>query len=1488
MSSLFPSKSLKALAKGSQGVTGPIGIGERGPIGSQGNTGITGSQGYQGHTGHTGPRGAQGFIGVGLRGPQGHTGKFNSTDDINTSGTIRGATFATNYIGATAGNIAGITFQNSQVSTNLITGSTGGSMGGVTLYHNEVSTNLFTGATSGSIGGVTLYHNEVSTNLFIGSTGGSIGGVTFYNNEVSTNLFIGATSASIGGVTLYNNEVSTNLFTGATCGSIGGVTLYNNEVSTNFITGATSGSIGGVTLYNNEVSTNLFTGATSASIGGVTLYNNEVSTNLFTGATSASIGGVTLYNNQVATNLFTGATSASIGGVTLYNNEVSTNLFIGATSASIGGVTFYNKEVATNIVTGETGGSIGGVTFYNKEVATNIITGATSGSIGGVTFYNNEVSTNIITGSTGGSIGGVTFYNGEITGNIFTGALIGTATNAINLNYYNLGAIPYQTSTGTSYLNLPQVGTNFLKSTPNGPVWTDDLVNITNNQTISGKKTFSSLPELQDTNLFSGANERSLAPRKYIDDLFASAGLTGKNLDNLAALSGNLTNVVQTNYNTTFTVDVKAPSTGITFYHTNLVTKDYIDDDIPPPIQFGTPQQTSSTITIPITPQTQVYRGGFSQAYPTILGCKFAINGQQIFDSKTFDANSKHFDSRFVYPLAPQASNTTPQIIGIKLVNSPSAGLTFTGDYIVYNTQTVSTIAGYYYNYLSNSEEKSLSISYTAGQPPSATRIQSITTTSNSITISFITPYSNTVDNGSSNLDPTVTITNYRYSYSSTAASIRIGTPPVSDPGQTNTLFGSSIYNTNTNHTLTLSSLYPDSTYTLSLYAVNSLSLPNPGQETRAVTYESSLSAASLQTSYLTQSIANNVLSQSNFSPISGNQFNNGNNIFAVPNYHNTLTSPAISTLINNNSSTSTITFNYNNSLSINYDHTSRGTNGTSNKIMMLDASFNSIYVSQNFKNFALDTSGNIVDLSNNLVLNCSNSNIEDQFSSLSVQNRGYYSKLNIFSVNIKTTAITAGTGQQALNIRQTFYNNEGTLGNRSDIYNFYYDTLSGSPTIDETTTTASINTSPSTTISGLKVFKNADQITLTVTTKVTNLFNYFYKSPLLSYAFTGVSGSGSETNLTNCSNWTRDSITNQVPQLTFTNNSVAATVSSSYQTQVTVSIQATNLNSSSTQSININAICDQSSYDLLFSAGTLKVSSLLNVNSASPVSGCRVWSGPAATFYNSGTNPTYIPVDYGYNSNANSYSTIIYKHGWNICSTSNPKGGDTSVLDTIDASQELIVANGAYRSKGLTTDTYYINYTTYKNNELIDYSVTQPLYRFATFAWKYETINTANTANINKFVFTIINFKINNSTPANPLKDTTSGHYYFNEPKRFLLHYRVEDTTSGIAISPQKGKYSTLWIDGNSTSGTSGTSGSLDPDIKAVNANTYLSYIDDNVTMPVLNFTYTIVGSNLVATLDTLQFGSMSTNKFNIYCRIGLPTSISYSFTDVKLNFTY
>ena len=118
--------------------------------------------------------------------------------------------------------------------------------------------------------------------------------------------------------------------------------------------------------------------------------------------------------------------------------------------------------------------------------------------------------------------------------------------------------------------------------------------------------------------------------------------------------------------------------------------------------------------------------------------------------------------------------------------------------------------------------------------------------------------------------------------------------------------------------------------------------------------------------------------------------------------------------------------------------------------------------------------------------------------------------------------------------------------------------------------------------------------------------------------------------------------------------------------------------------------------------------------------------------------------------------------------------------------------------------------------------------------------------------------------------------------------------TTIVTQIEPTSStKFSTLWIDGNSKYGTSGTivSPSIDTDSNTVSSVNYYSSSSINKTLAPTSIAYSIittsVSTDLVATVSSIAFGP-STTKFNIYCRIGLPTSSSYSFTDVQLNFTY
>jgi hypothetical protein len=135
---------------GSQGSTGSTGYtgatGAQGATGSQGSTGSTGAQGSTGSTGYTGATGAQGYTGA--TGARGETGKFNSTDDINTSGKIKALSIS---LAPSAGISADIIYDTVTTSQLNIVNNT--SNGAIKIRVNNAGTMVdsLTCASNGNI-----------------------------------------------------------------------------------------------------------------------------------------------------------------------------------------------------------------------------------------------------------------------------------------------------------------------------------------------------------------------------------------------------------------------------------------------------------------------------------------------------------------------------------------------------------------------------------------------------------------------------------------------------------------------------------------------------------------------------------------------------------------------------------------------------------------------------------------------------------------------------------------------------------------------------------------------------------------------------------------------------------------------------------------------------------------------------------------------------------------------------------------------------------------------------------------------------------------------------------------------------------------------------------------------------------------------------------------------------------------------------------------
>jgi hypothetical protein len=306
----------------------------------------------------------------------------------------------------------------------------------------------------------------------------------------------------------------------------------------------------------------------------------------------------------------------------------------------------------------------------------------------------------------------------------------------------------------------------------------------------------------------------------------------------------------------------------------------------------------------------------------------------------------------------------------------------------------------------------------------------------------------------------------------------------------------------------------------------------------------------------------------------------------------------------------------------------------------------------------------------------------------------------------------------------------------------------------------------------------------------------------------------------------------------------------------------------------------DSPSYALIYNNNTKSPSSFQNISLSNAVAGRRVWSTPRDII----TTNAYLPPMYAYN-NTISYVNFVYDHAWSLVSAINSTTISSNTYNDINGTQELQVFNGLYQSIGTTPsrDKGYLNYNTYLSNS-IDYSTISTsdtvtnLYRFATFVWNYDG---DITTTINSFVFKLINFKYNGSTPTIITSSSTGITTVSGALNRIFVHYRAEEY---INIVPSSGNLSTIWVDANSKLGTnsSGLSSTIDNPSQITSSNYYVDNGQTEVKAP-NSATWSMSGNDLIITVSSILFGASATKRY-IYCRIGLPMNANYSFEYVTL----
>jgi len=591
--------------------------------------------------------------------------------------------------------------------------------------------------------------------------------------------------------------------------------------------------------------------------------------------------------------------------------------------------------------------------------------------------------------------------------------------------------------------------------------------------------------------------------------------------------------------------------------------------------------------------------------------------------------------------------------------------------------------------------------------PPSVPRSLVVSNpTSTTLYVSYIVPeFADVLNPGQG------TITSYNVQYSSPGSEIRY---PSGIAFSTSTV---TVSGTNT----TLTSLYPDSTFSIQVAATNNSNITGP--------YTSP-----------TSGITTNINPLASLTSIT---FNYGT-------YNNPNTS--VIYYITNTSTTNSITRSLlaNSSLTVTsltmpiHQISNRGKLQTSGTLMTFSTNLNgNNSLSINFQGFG----GTIPSNVSNLVIAMSNPSIVDNYNSSSSFNQGFY--LNaVINMTIQNSGFTVQNTQNTVNFSQSFNTIPSTQSSGS--FSFYYDTpISTAPTAS--LSSFGISSSFFRTISGINVLFSTPQITINTTAN--NMGNFFYSSPPLSYTCTVNSSTVASYNETNLANVNRSSYypNNSLASSIVFNSTIPVTTSlaTTYATQLVLSVIANNVHStSSSVSTTQNVIIDGLSNTLVYTT----LSQTIATASSSALAGYRVWSAPSVS-----NNCPYLTKD---NSGTTYYRNIPYSNTWNITTTN---GG-------YDATTELLVSNGLFCTPPRGG---YINYSTYLNNTFNYSTISSTGFRFATFCWKLAPRSNS---------YSTLSFTINSISPTPTLNG--AGLLQINSRQIQVLYFFQDESQSSTFSS--------------------------------------------------------------------------------------------------------
>jgi hypothetical protein len=506
------------------------------------------------------------------------------------------------------------------------------------------------------------------------------------------------------------------------------------------------------------------------------------------------------------------------------------------------------------------------------------------------------------------------------------------------------------------------------------------------------------------------------------------------------------------------------------------------------------------------------------------------------------------------------------------------------------------------------------------------------------------------------------TISSYDISYNTTGSTIRYNSG-ITQSGTSNSISGLSS---------TLSSLYPDASYSIVVLATNNSSLKGPYSTT--ITGYSSYLPAPTTLSTIALNTADSYSTSTTIFKVNGQV-----SIGSVP-------------LIKVSTPITTTSF-----IIPIHKQANRGKLQGTGTIMTLSSALNGT-AGPSVQYTGFPATAPATGSSNNLTV--TTTGVEDYYTSTTPQGGFYLKSTNTITID-SAGFIKRSSTPNTLSAQQTFYD---TSTSSSATVDFYYDTPI---TTGPTGAVNAVNISPSyfAKVSGLSILYGTPIITIDASAN--NMGSYFYRSPLITYTYTNSTNTGtkSETNLAAVQSSDINLDKFSTGNLSFNSSYTSSTLASIYSQSIKIDASANNIFGAATlTSKTINVITDGPSYTLVYSTLSATIPTL---TANTLTNGYRIWSAPSV----SNNCPDLL-----YNGTT-AYLDISYNNTWNI-TTTNQSG--------YDATTELLISNGQFT----TVRSAYLDYNAYVGNSGFNYSsISATGYRFASFCWKLNASNNSYTS---------------------------------------------------------------------------------------------------------------------------------------------------------------